>query len=53
MKNTNYIIVAVILILITIGACLIDRGNYNGFYFVCGAVAVLIVSNLSKTLRDY
>jgi uncharacterized protein YxeA len=53
MKNINYIIVAVFLMLVTIGAYLIDRGNYNGFYFVCGAVTVLVLVRFSKLLRSY
>ena len=53
MKNINYIIVAVFFILILIGAYLIDKANYNGLYFICGGVAVLVIAKLCKFLRNY
>jgi len=53
MKNINYIIVAVFFILILIGAYLIEQKDYNGFYFICGGVAVLVLARFSKLLREY
>ena len=53
MKNINYIIVAVFFILILIGAYLIDQSDYNGLYFICGGVAVLVLARFSKLLREY
>jgi hypothetical protein len=53
MRNINYIAVIAFFILMIIGAYLIKQANFNGLYFICGGIAVLVLARFSKLLREY
>ena len=53
MKNINYIVVIAFFILMTIGAHLIEQADFNGLYFICGGIAVLVLARFSKLLTDH
>ena len=53
MKNINYIVVIAFFILMTIGAYLIEQADFNGLYFICGGIAVLVLARFSKLLTDH
>lgn len=53
MKTRIYLLVALFFILVTIGTFLIRDGNFNGFYFFCGALAVYAVGTLTNLLTKF
>lgn len=50
MKTKIYLFVALIFILLSIGAYMLENVNYNGIYVICGALTVFIVGYFSNIL---